>query len=557
VTSPIFASRIEPPTAPRRALSTLTGSLAVGYLLLSAASSHAQSASKLGEHLPELPAIPSLEVPRPAPADLEELDARLAKLCSTDDAERDVARREVLEVTAKAVPALRFRLASIADSTKHDELKELLLKIRKKGRDDARDEQAADGKRGRVKTPDYFEMAIEHAEPKSKSWCSLASVLAESRMLAQIGTVEAVRGLIDVYVRYGEFLRVDTQLQLEALGDRAVPALIETRRHQAEKIAKWSERELDALGKAIPSEAVQVADLQVLSDVLRAYGRLRDPDAARIVVSFSNSERAQVREASRQAIAMLGEVGAWQLRDTYETVVGKKPPRDWNWERTARELFGEFDRLRSAEVSKLYDAGAVARQNGDLEGMRKAFDQVLTRSPDYPRRAELTSAYLEYAQKTLGKSPGPALAALRRVERLGKGTEAEKTATSLRLTLEAEALADAGIADRTLLTRALEADPNNSRAREGLARFEHGEVKADNPSRYYGAAAIALVALGGILVVLLRGRGAQERAASATTTNPAAGAATGAAPSFSELDAKEPASLGSEAGSDAAPTEKA
>ena len=446
-------------------------------------------------------------MPRPTPADLQELDARLAKLCSNDDAERDAARREVLEVSPKAVPALRFRLAAIADSTKHDELKELLLKIRKKGRDDARDEQAAEGKRGHVKTPDYFEMAIEHAEPKSKLWCSLASVLAESRMLTQIGTVEAVRGLIDVYVRFGEFLRVDTQLQLEALGDRAVPALIEARRHPAEKIVKWSARELDALGKAIPSEAVQMTDLQVLADVLRAFGRVRDPDAARIVVSFSNSERAQVREASRQAIAMLGEVGAWQLRDTYETVVGKKPPRDWNWERTARELFGEFDRLRSAEVAKLYEAGAAAREHGDLEGMRRAFDQVLTRNPDYPKQNELASAYLDYAQKNLTKNPVNALAALRRVERLGKDDSA-KVATSLRLTLEAENLAETGIADRTLLTRALEADPNNARAREGLARFDRGEVKQDNSSRYYGAGAIGLVALGGIAFVLLRGRGA-------------------------------------------------
>jgi hypothetical protein len=506
VTFPIFASPIEQRAKRPGWRWALASAIVLAYLCLSVAPSHAQGAAKLAEHLPELPAIPSLEVPRPTPPDLEELDARLTKLCSGDEAERDAARREVLEVGPKAVPALRFRLAATAESTKHDELKELLLKIRKKARDDARDEQAADGKRGRVKTPDYFEMAIEHAEPKSKLWCSLASVLAESRMLAQIGTVEAVRGLIDVYVRYGEFLRVDTQLQLEALGDRAVPALIEARRHPAEKIVKWSLRELDALGKAIPSEAVQTTDLQVLSDVLRAYGRVRDPDAARIVVSFSNSERAQVREAARQAIAMLGEVGSWQLRDTYETVVGKKPPRDWNWERTARELFGEFDRLRSAEVGKLYEAGAAAREHGDLEGMRKAFDQVLTRSPDYPKQSELASAYLDYAQKNLAKSPVNALAALRRVERLGKGTELEKKATSLRLTLEAEALADGGIADRTLLARALEADPKNSRAREGLSRFERGEIKTDDSSRYYGAGAIGLVALGGILVVLVRGR---------------------------------------------------
>jgi len=489
---------------------------ALASVLLCVSSAAADSA-KPGEHLPELPLIPSLEVPRPAATDLEELDARLNKLCSSDEGDREAARREALEVDAKAVPAIRFRLASTAESAKHDELKELLLKIRKKGRDGARDEQESEGKRGRVKTPDYLEMASLHAEPKSKLWCSLVSVLAESRMLAQIGTVEAVRGLIEVYVRYGEFLRVDTQLQLEALGDRAVPALIETRRHQAEKIAKWAERELDALGKAIPSEAVQVTDLQVLSDVLRAYGRVRDPDAARIVVSFSNSERAQVREASRQAIAMLGEVGAWQLRDTYETVVGKKPPRDWNWERTARELFGEFDRLRSAEVSKLYSAGAEARERGDLPGMRKAFDQVLARSPDYPKREELALAYLDYAQKTLGKNPTDALDALRRAERLGKGTELEKTATSLRLTLQAETLAAAGITDRTLLSRALEANPKNSRARDELSRFEHGELKADPTSRYYAAGAIGLVALGGILVVLLR-RGAPEGASTPSET---------------------------------------
>jgi hypothetical protein len=467
-----------------------------------------------------LPAIPSIEVARPAPADLEELDARLTKLCSNDDSEREAARREALEVDAKLVPAIRFRLGAIAESTNHDDLKELLLKLRKKGRDDARDERAsrsptgeddASGKRGRVKTPDYLEMAAAHADPHSKQWCSLISVLAASRMLAAIGSVEAVRGLIDVYARFGEFLRVDTQLQLEALDDRAVPALIEARRHPAEKIAKWAERELDTLGKAIPSETVQTTDLQVLADVLRAYGRVRDPDAARIVVSFANSERAQIREASRQAIAMFGEVGAWQLRDTYEDVVGKKPPRDWNWERTARELFGEFDRLRSAEVSKLYDAGVAAHEHGDLEGMRKAFDQVLTRSPDYPKRAELASAYLEYAQRSGSKSAPEVLSALRRAERLGKGTDVEKTAISLRLTMEAETLADAGIADRTLLARALEADSKNGRAQTEMARFQRGEMRADGSSRYLAAGAIGLVALGGIAFVLLR-RGKPETA---------------------------------------------
>ena len=76
------------------------------------------------------------------------------------------------------------------------------------------------------------------------------------------------------------------------------------------------------LGKGVPSEAVQTENQAVLADVLRAYGRTRNPDAVRIVVSFANSERAQVRDASRQSVALMGEIASWQLRDSYENVVG-------------------------------------------------------------------------------------------------------------------------------------------------------------------------------------------------------------------------------------------
>ena len=95
------------------------------------------------------------------------------------------------------------------------------------------------------------------------------------------------------------------------------------------------------------------------------------------MVSFAGTERSQVRDAARQAIALMGETANWQLRDAYENVVGKRPQRDWSWERTARELFGELDRLRSSEVSDLFEAGLKAQSDGDLERMRSAFDQVL------------------------------------------------------------------------------------------------------------------------------------------------------------------------------------
>jgi hypothetical protein len=285
------------------------------------------------EHkLPELPTPPSIEVVRPDAADLAEVDALLGRVVAEDAQDREAAVRELLEATPKQVSAIRFRLGSVADNADKEAMKRLLLKTRHELLDKKDDDESEKPSAGL----DYLARLSQKAEPKSEAWRNLVTVLSLSRMLESIGSVEAVRGLVDVYARFGEFLRITTQNALSRLGDRAVPALIEAERHPAEKIAKWAVRELDMLGRGIPSEAVQTQDQAVLADVLRAYGRTRNPDAVRIVVSFANSERAQVREASRQAVALMGEVASWQLRDSYENVVGKKPPRDWAWERTAR-----------------------------------------------------------------------------------------------------------------------------------------------------------------------------------------------------------------------------
>jgi tetratricopeptide (TPR) repeat protein len=453
--------------------------------------------AKSDRKLPELPTPPSIELGRPEAADLADVDAVLARIVGADASDRDTGVRELLEAEPKQVSAIRFRITSIADSADKEAMKRLLLKTRRElsGRkdDDDSDKPGAG--------LDYLAGLVEKAEPKSDTWRNLVSVLALSRMLESIGSVEAVRGLVDVYARFGEFLRINTQNAFARLGDKAVPALIEASRHPAEKISKWAVRQLDMLGKGIPSEAVQTEDQAVLADVLRAYGRTRTTDAVRIVVSFANSERAQVRDASRQAVALMGEVASWQLRDTYENIVGKRPPRDWAWERTARELFAEFDRLRVARVGKLFEAGQAARAKGDLKAMRENFDQLLAYDPNFEQRAELAQGYVAFAEATQDKSRADAISALRRAERLDPSL---KGTASLRLTLEAEALEERGIADSTLLERALEADAQNARAKAALARFERGEPKRSENARLIAAAAILGGAGLAIAIMLLR-----------------------------------------------------
>jgi hypothetical protein len=469
----------------------------------------ASSGTKPREPLPlgPLPKAPSIELPVPVPAVLEALDRHLERLLSADAAERETAAREILEVEPDRLPAIHRRLTTIAESSDHEAMKQLLGGTRDKARDEVKQKSQAQGSHDKVTTPDYLEMLISHPRD-SRPYRDLLSAVAMSRMLRQIGTTPAARELISIYARFGEFLRVDTQLALEKLGERSVAALIEAERHPAPKISQWAARQLDALGKSNPSETVQTNDPEVLADVLRAHGRARNPEAARLVISFVSSERTQIRDAARQAVVLMGEVANWQLRDTYENIVGKKPPREWSWDRTARELFAEFDRLRLAPVYELFDKGAAAQRSGKLDDMVQAWDQVLAQNPTFERGPEMVAGYFSYAEAHLDDDPPRAILALARVDRLAPESEPlKRSSESLRLTLEAEGLFSRHVSDQMLLRRALDLDAKNTRAKRLLERMTRGEVDTERRLyRYIAAAAILALSLAGLVFILLRRR---------------------------------------------------
>jgi tetratricopeptide (TPR) repeat protein len=483
-------------------------SAAVGPAATAQAAPSPKAETRSKPPLPALPKPPPFELPPPSGASLSALDAHLGRLVAKDAMVRETAVSEILEVEVDALPAIRRRLQSLSESTNKEAMKELLGKIRDKARGAIREKAREEGSGEKTKTPDYLVMLEAHARPDDRTWVDLVSVVALSRMLRQIGTVAAARELIGIYARFGEFLRVDTQLGLEMLGERAAAALIEAERHQASKVSTWATRQLDALGKGIPGEAVQTTDPQVLADILRAYGRARDPDAARLVISFANSERTQIRDASRQAVVLMGEVANWQLRDTYENVVGRKPPREWSWERTARELFGEFDGMRLSEVQTLFERGLSAEKAGKLDDAVAAYDSVLAQDPFFERGPEMVPGYMTYARNHLESDRGKAELALRRATRLSPPGSAEANiAESLLLTLEAEALVARHIPDVALLKKADQLDPGNARARKLLTRIESTDQDREARVlrlRYAVAGALAAIAIAGALVIVLR-----------------------------------------------------
>jgi hypothetical protein len=431
-------------------------------------------------------------------ASTADVDAWLRKLTGSDAAGRKAAVAAIESANSTMLPAIAKRLADLKRSANRDAMASVLAKARKGANGTQDDEPVAKSRPGEAaKSFDWFDRVMAAANPEDASFRDLASILGLSRMLVHIGSTPAVRELIGIYAGFGELLRVDVERQIKVLSERAVAALIELRRGEPKNLRPWASKLLDILGKTVPGEAVQTADNQILADVLRAYGRTKDTDAARVIVSFANSDRTQVREAAREAVTMLAENGLWQLRESYENLVGKKPPEDWGWEKVASELFAAYDRSRLAEVYGLMDDAIAAYKGGKLDAMASAFDRVLARAPGFERRREMVPGYIDFANSLKQTDRPRAIATLRKVVRIDPTGPRAREAESELTYLEALDLAAHGVVDETAYRRAVDLNPNNAEAKDALER-----IHATNDARANGAFRYALASVLGLCAIL-------------------------------------------------------
>jgi tetratricopeptide (TPR) repeat protein len=468
--------------------------------------------------LPELPRLASIALPEPDAASIKELDGLLDRLTSEDERSRTNARTAVNEVSPSLVPAIRHRVQDLRGSLDREAAPRVLEGARKAGRKSikgSKSEGEPDGgkkKKDKAKKDeddasdgDWLDFLLAQPHAKDRDWKDVVSLVAMERMLTAIGTTPAVRELINFHSYFGEMLRVDLQRQIMKLRDKAVPALIEARQHDAKIVQKWANKQLDVLGRAIPGEAVASNDTQILADVLRAYGRTRDVDAVRVILSFSNSDRIQLREASRESVAAIGEPGIWQLRDQYLSLTGNKAPKDWAWDRLARELFSLYDRARLAEVYKLMDDGTAAAAAGKVVEAVDDFDKVLARSPLFDRRKEMVKSYFDRATTLEEGHREDALAMMRKALRLDpKGDLAKKLEAEIAY-LEGAISVERGAPDKTAFLKALTIDPQHAASKQALAALEDKVVERQSQMpRYAAAGGIGLVAL--IAMILLARR---------------------------------------------------
>jgi tetratricopeptide (TPR) repeat protein len=428
-------------------------------------------------------------------ASARDLDAAIAKLADPDLATRKAGALAIVDTPPDAIALLEVRLLR-APEAGPGPMWLAIDKARKSiGKEKKDDEPIGE----------LLDAVVTSGNgPGARS---LALLLAGMQACEKQAGVAGARIIVKLSVDDKGLLKSIGTSSIKRLGDHAVAALIEVRRDSDKELRGFANRMLDTLGKFLPSDAVQVKDPQDLADVLVAFGKIRDQDAIRVILSYLNADRAQVREAARWSIAQFGADARPALKETYDNFTGDRAPDEWSAEKILAGLVEAYDKVRLADVYKLFDEGIAARDAGKLEEAVAAFDALLARAPTFERKAELAPTYVDLAQKKASADDrAGARTLLGKALRLAQGTPLASTIESELDTMDAQDLLDHGVADVTLLQRAVELDPNNVVARDMLQRLQNDSGARDAKVRRWAASgAVGLLVI--VAAILFLGRG--------------------------------------------------
>jgi hypothetical protein len=423
-----------------------------------------------------------------------DLDAILARLRVDNATLRRAALQQLDSVDASDLPAIRQRLMAPLPINALNVHAAMLRAL-----------HAATGGRP---DPDYDLLeALVQVTPRAQDVNVATERVALARAAGRIPSSDAGRLLVAFGLDHQRIFRLEAmRIIRNELHDYVLPALIEFR-HPSDDARMFIRQVREALHRVTPGETVQTRDNALLAEILRSYGSSRQTDALNVVVSFVNSDRAQVREAARWAVGQYGRDAINALRQAYENYVGEDANPAWGWDRTAHELYAANDRRRDEEVSHALDEGLAAAHARDYPRMMERFEFVLARHPLYERRTEMVPALMAYAHVLESSDVAHAEQVYRMAARIDPNGGSSRTAQSAALFLDAERALAAGVADPELYRVAVRTDPSNLRAQAQLDAVAQVDVlRARKRRRTVIALGLFALAVAGLGAVLARAR---------------------------------------------------
>ena len=357
-------------------------------------------------------------------------------------------------------------------------------------------------------------------ETYRESWAAVLQTIALLAALDAIDSSEALMEVIRFVGQYEGAYARPAGLIVRSKGDRAIPALVLSRRVQDGTVKQFIATQLARMGKERAPLMAQTDDDQLLADILRAIAEVKDPEGVNVMLSFINSDRPFVRRAARESLLRYERNAIWAVRKSYEDLTGERADPSWDWRETMDRLFAAQDAARLEPLDALLAQGLAAARDGRFAEMDEAFGAILGREPEYPRCAEMIPGLLAYGEKLL--ADGAVLEA-RRILRLTGYLIPEGDTRAARVRahlayLEGLRRRDLGFPDPAPFREAATLDPGYQRliaSRDDLARLA-GEAAGPASSAASGAEPSApsagnrnrsltgrLAAAGGILLAAL------------------------------------------------------
>jgi tetratricopeptide (TPR) repeat protein len=269
------------------------------------------------------------------------------------------------------------------------------------------------------------------------------------------------------------------------------------RGHENSKVRRWAARGIRALGMKDPAVAVRIADHHLVAEILLAYANPLDFGALAVIVSSMSSDRMEIRNAARQAIARFGKNAIWPLREAFEEATGKRARRDWNWEQLLEKLNSLHDREREQRADNALDKGIAAFRASDFKSMARHFDRILADYPDYERRSEMGPGYAAMGQNYLSSDKlALALSAYRRAIRLSPTHSAVSDWRAQLAFITSEQQLSRGVANLQGYKKVLQHNPEHEPAKTIIDRISGAwEMRQETAKRWSKVGAVVLLSL--------------------------------------------------------------
>lgn len=461
-----------------------------------------------------------------------EIDALLGRLVDPADLTvRATALAQLCEAQAGALPLLTerlFRPNGIASGLQQRLVEDYMRRL------PAELPSESPVPRRTALAPLLHVLILAPHETYRESW---AAVLQATALLAALDAIDSNEALMEVIRFVGQYEGAygrPAGLVVRSKGDRAIPALVLSRRVPDGTVKQFVATQLARMGKDRAPQMAQTDDDQLLADILRAIAEVKDADGVNVMLSFINSDRPFVRRAARESLLRYERNAIWAVRKSYEDLTGERADTSWDWRETMDRLFAAQDAARLEPLDALLARGLAAARDGRFAEMDEAYGAILGHEPEYPRRAEMIPGLLAYGEKLL--ADGNVLEA-RRILRLTGYLIPEGDARAARVRahlsyLEGLRRRDLGFPDPAPFREAAELDPGYRRlidSREDLARLvaesadpasssvapdgrsipgQAGGSGASRPTagRIAVAGGILLAALAGLILLLSLGR---------------------------------------------------